>query len=154
MTLTAEEPFRFAYGPVEAFVVEFEGDQPDQGVLEAIAELAASDTIRVLDLVIAVRRADGSVLITELRESASGVLSELELELEGFVGEDDIADSLAAASAGHGVAIAAFEMRWATTLASRVASAGGRVVRAERISAPHVNDLVALAMAAATEEDD
>lgn len=143
----------FAFGPVEVFVVEFDGEAPDAGVLAAVADLAVSDTVRVLDLVIAVRRSDHSVQITEMRESASGVISELVMDLEGVIGEDDISEAIAETPAGSGVAILALEMRWARTLASRVADAGGRVVRAERIPAPIVNELVALALGAPAQEE-
>lgn len=147
------EEFSFAYGPVEVFVVEFDGDSPDAGVLDAVVELASSDTVRVLDLVIAVRRTDGSVQVTEMRESTGGAVSELVMELEGVIGDDDIAESIAATRPGFGIAILALEMLWAKTLASRVASAGGRVVRAERIAAPLVNDLVAQSLGELAEKE-
>ena len=147
------EEFSFAYGPVEVFVVEFDGDSPDAGVLDAVVELASSDTVWVLDLVIAVRRTDGSVQVTEMRESTGGAVSELVMELEGVIGDDDIAESIDATRPGFGIAILALEMLWAKTLASRVASAGGRVVRAERIAAPLVNDLVAQSLGELAEKE-
>lgn len=140
---------RFTYGPIDVYVVEFEGDGLSPAVLDALLELSASGTVRVVDLVVATRAADGTVEVTELRENAAMALSGmgLELEIEGLIGEDDIAGSIAATAPGFGVAIAAIEMRWATTLASRLAAASGRVVRTERISAPLVEELLASAAA-------
>lgn len=143
----------FAFGPVEVFVVAFDGDAPDPGVLAAVTDLALSDAVRVLDLVVAVRHTDGSVQVTEMRESATGVVTEFVMELEGVIGEDDIAEAVADAAPGTGVAILALEMLWAKTLASRVAATGGEVIRAERISAPLVNELVALALSDLEQEE-
>lgn len=143
--MNPQTEFQFSYGPIDVYVVEFEGDGLSPAVLDALLELSASGTVRVVDLVVVNRDADGSVRVTELRENAAKALSGigLDLEIEGLIGEDDIAESIANVSAGFGVAIAALEMRWATTLASRLASASGRVVRTERIPAPLVDELVA-----------
>lgn len=144
----------FAYGPIEVYVVEFEGEGLAPAVLDALLTLSASGTVRVVDLVVVARRADGSVHLTELREDAAHALSGigLELEIEGLIGEDDIAESIAHTAPGFGVAIAAIEMRWATELASRLASEGGRVVRTERVPAPLVNELVSTALVATGED--
>ncbi|MBS1697581.1 MAG: hypothetical protein JST25_04170 [Actinobacteria bacterium] len=142
--MSADADVEFAYGPIDVYVVEFEGDGLSPAVLDALLELSASGTVRVVDLVVVTRDADGAVQVTELRDDAAKALSGigLDLEIEGLIGEDDIAESIANVSAGFGVAIAAIEMRWARTLASRLAGASGRVVRAERVSAPLVHELI------------
>lgn len=144
----------FAYGPVDVYVVEFEGGELSPAVLDSLLELSASGTVRVVDLVVVTRDTGGSVHVTELRDGAANALSGigLDLEIEGLIGEDDIAESIAGVSPGFGVAIVAIEMRWATTLASRLAAAEGRVVRAERIPAPLVDELVRTAAAGEREK--
>lgn len=147
--MTFQTDTQFAYGPIDVYVVEFEGEGLSPAVLDALLELSATGTVRVVDLVVVTRNADGSVDVSELRDNAAKALSGigLDLEIEGLIGQDDIAESIADVSPGFGVAIAAIEMRWATTLASRLAAASGRVVRTERISAPLVDELVAIATA-------
>lgn len=140
------------FGPVEFFVVEFEGSRPDPGVMDAVAELATTGIVRVLDLVIATRAADGALVITEVDSAVSAELEGIDLAFSGLVAEDDIVELLDGVPDGSGVAIAAFEMLWATTLASRLAAAGGRVRRTERIPAPLINELLAVS-AAETKED-
>ena len=138
----------FNYGPVEFFVVAFEGDRPDPGVMAAIVDLTLSGTVRLLDLVIASRPDDDTVRVLEIDEAALfGDGPVVALEIQGLIGEEDIADALAPVEPGLSVAIAALELVWATTLAQRVAEAGGVVVRSERIPAPVVNELVELAAA-------
>lgn len=140
----------FTYGPIDVYVVEFEGDGLSPAVLDALLELSASGTVRVVDLVIATRGQDGSVRVTELREDSAKALSGIgiDLEIEGLIGEEDINESMNGVAPGFGVAIAAIEMRWAISLASRLAAASGRVVLTERIPAPLVHELVANASTA------
>lgn len=140
----------YTYGPIELYVVEFDGDGLAPAVLDAILELSASGTVRVVDLIVVTRDADGAVHVTELTDDSAKALSRigLELEIEGLISEDDIDEAIADIVPGHGIAIAAFEMRWATTLASRLAAANGRVVRSEHIPAPIVQQLILAASAA------
>lgn len=135
----------FTYGPIDVYVVEFEGDGLSPAVLDALLELSASGTVRIVDLVVATRGQDGSVQVTELREDSAKALSGIgiDLEIEGLIGEEDINGSMDGVAPGFGVAIAAIEMRWAISLASRLAAASGRVVLTERIPAPLVHELVA-----------
>lgn len=133
----------FEYGPVEIFVVEFEGDRPDAGVLEAILDLRRSDTLRLLDMVIASRLVDGTITMLELTEHAAGLgFDGVGLEIQGLLGEDDIAEAIAPVAPGFSIAVVAFEHRWATTLAERLVAARGTVVRSERIPAAAVNQIV------------
>ncbi len=142
------------YGPVDVYCVEFEGDRVDPAVLDTLLELSASGTVRVVDLIVATRGADGSVRVTELRDDSANAMSVfgIELEIEGLLSDEDISEAVADIAPGFGVAIAAIELRWAATLASRLHAAGGRVVRTERIPGPAVNMLVAAALAAAEGE--
>lgn len=138
------------YGPIDVYVVEFEGSDIDQGVLDTLLGLSASGTIRVVDLIVVARTRDGSVQVTELRDNATSAMSVfgVDLEIEGLISDEDIAESIEGVAPGRGVAIAAIEMRWASTLAARVNASGGRVVRSERVSGPDVNALVEAALAA------
>lgn len=138
------------YGPIDVYVVEFEGSDIDQGVLDTLLGLSASGTIRVVDLIVVARTRDGSVQVTELRDNATSAMSVfgVDLEIEGLISDEDIAESIEGVAPGRGVAIAAIEMRWASTLAARVNASGGRVVRTERVSGPDVNALVEAALAA------
>ena len=134
----------FTYGPVEIYVVEFPGAELNPAVLTAVRELTAAGTVRLLDIVIASRNADHSVTVTEVTTIASLDLApETELEVQGLVGDDDIAEAIAPVRPGSSVAIVALELTWALQLATSLAAAGGTVVRSERIPAPLINQLIA-----------
>ncbi|MBS1907197.1 MAG: hypothetical protein JST33_11655 [Actinobacteria bacterium] len=131
------------YGPLEFFVVAFEGDRPDPGVLSALRDATSSGTVRLLDLVIATPEENGGVRMLEITENALfGTEAPLTLEVQGLIGEEDVIEVLSPLEPGVSVAVVALELLWAADLAQRVALAGGTVVRSERIPAPVVNELV------------
>lgn len=132
-----------AYGPVEIYVVEFSGTTPNREVLSAVADLAQAGTVRLLDLLVASRQLDGTVTITEIgADSDLGSALGLELEVQGLFGDEDIAELVEPIEAGHGVALVALELTWATELAERLSAANGSVIRSDRIPAPIVNQLI------------
>ena len=133
----------FEYGPVEIFVVEFEGSGLDAAVLDSVIAATATGAVRLLDLAVAARAEDGTVSYTEVVGNDDGLgVEPVALEVQGLLGEDDLAEAAASIAPGFGVALVALEMCWATELAGRLAAARGMVVRSERIPAAVVNQLV------------
>ena len=92
----------FEYGPVDLYLVGFEGDRPDEGTLEAIRELVAGGEIRLLDFLVVSREPDGSVQVSEFEEIADDYgFGVTELETIGLVGDEDVAGVRRADPAGH-----------------------------------------------------
>lgn len=150
----SSSPAAFAFGPIELFVVAFDGDGPDAGVLSALADLGDESAVRLVDLVVAVRRADGTVQVSELADLPVDLSGAVDLVAEGLIGEEDIEDAVEGVAAGSGIALAALEMRWAADLSSALASAGGHVAHVALIPGPVVNELVSGGLiASATGED-
>ena len=136
----------FEYGPIELFLIGFEGDRLDAGTVEALEELIEGGEIRLLDLVIVSREPDGSLRIVEIEdEGESYGFNAIELEATGLVGAEDVEEFTPLIPEGMSAAIAAFELVWAKKLASRFAEGGGVVLSTERIPAPVVNELLAAA---------
>lgn len=131
----------FRYGPVELYLVGFEGETPDAGVLSALADLVEGGTLRVLDLVLVSKTADGDVTIAEFEDE------ELALELHevGIASEEDILELAELVPPGASAILVALELLYARTLAERVSAAGAIVLSAERIPAPIVNAVMDLA---------
>jgi hypothetical protein len=130
----------FEYGPAEFIVAQFDTDRPSAGVVQAILDLVASGTVRLLDLVFIERHADGTVEIIELEEIGDEIgMTDVVLEASGLAGDEDvqqIAELLEPESTG---AVLVVEHMWAKELASRFFESGGVVVHSERIPAPVVN---------------
>jgi len=145
----------FEYGPVEILVVGFPGERPDAATFEAIGDLVEAGDIRLLDAVIVSKSEAGDLDIVEIEDLGDEIdVTEIELEANGLVGEEDANDLSDAIPPGTSAALLAIELVWAKRLASRFAESGGVLLQSERIPAPVVNAIIAEASeaeAAATE---
>ncbi|WP_439591056.1 DUF6325 family protein [Microbacterium sp.] len=130
----------FRYGPVELYLVGFEGDRPDPGVLGALADLVEGRLFRLLDLVIVSKSDDGDIDIVEIEDGdiVEG-LGDIELAELGIAGEEDIIELAELVPPGGSAIIVALELLFARTLAEKIAASGAVVLSAERIPAPIVN---------------
>jgi uncharacterized membrane protein len=134
----------FEYGPVDLYLVVFEGDRPSPGTLEAIAELIEGGEIRLLDLLVISRHEDGAVFVTEWEDvSEEYGFGTVELETTGLVADEDAKELAEGIPPGTSGALLAVELLWAKRLASRFAESGGVVLQTERIPAPVVNAALA-----------
>lgn len=154
MTISRAPAEQLAFGPIELFVVEFDGVDADDRVLAALAELDAGGQVRLVDLVVVARLDDGTVRVSELRDLRGPLTAASGLTAEGLIGQQDIEDVAESLRPGAGVALAALEMRWATALATALNAAGGHTSHVALIPAPAVNELVAAGIAAATTQED
>ena len=136
----------FEYGPVEIFLIGFEGERPGPDVVNAIVELVNSGVVRLLDLLFVTRSYEtGDVVVLEIDEVADEYgLPEFELLEVGIAGEEDVADFAEDLAPGTSAALLVVEHAWARAFAEAMFNAGGSVLRTERIPAPVVNEIAAL----------
>ncbi|MGZ4188001.1 MAG: DUF6325 family protein [Solirubrobacteraceae bacterium] len=125
-------------GPVDYLVVEFPADKADFSG-EMAAELTAlvdRELVRVLDLLILRKDADGSVEaleLHELEESKVGELLALETELAMLLAEEDIEAIGLAIEPGSVAAVLVYENSWAGPFSSAVRRSGGQLIANGRI---------------------
>ncbi|WP_312168675.1 DUF6325 family protein [Microbacterium sp.] len=132
-----------AYGPVELYLVGFEGDHPDPAVMSSLRDLIDGDLIRLLDLLIVSRSEEGDITVTEIEdESEAYGFGGVEFGASGLVADDDIVEFAEQIPPGGSAALVALELTWARSLASSLDAAGGVVLRTERIPAPTVNAII------------
>lgn len=131
----------FRYGPVELYLVGFEGDRPDARTIKALDDLLDGGLMRLLDFVLISKSDDGDVSVVEIEAEEFG----LELHEAGIAGEEDIAALSELVPPGGSAALVALELVYARRLAESVAASGAVVLSAERIPAPIVNALMDLA---------
>lgn len=130
----------FRFGPVEFYLVGFDGDRPDPSTFGALTDLVSKGVVRVLDFVLVTRTAEGDVDILEVEEDdGSAVLDGLEPIVAGLASEDDVRALAEVVPPGRSAAVVVLELLFARTLAQAVAEAGGQVLRSERVPAPVVN---------------
>jgi uncharacterized membrane protein len=128
----------FRFGPVELYLVGFEGDRPAPGVIASLTELIESGLVRLLDFVIVAKSDDGDVTVTEVDEEDFG-FGGIEIAATGIAGDEDIDELAELIPPGASAALVALELVFARTLAAKLAASGGVVLRTERIPAPIVN---------------
>ena len=98
------------YGPVELFVIGFDADEPPEGVVAAVAELALEQTVTILDLVLVRRTADGYTIV-EIHEFADQYgFPALELEATGLTAEEDVEEVAGRMPVGSSALIIEVEM--------------------------------------------
>ncbi len=131
------------YGPVELYLVGFEGDRPSRSVMATLSELLDDGLVELLDFVIVSRSESGEIVITEIEGDIDEYgFAGLGLEANGLVGESDANEFAEFIPPGTSAALVALELTWARELADRFNASGAVVLRTERIPAPVVNAVV------------
>jgi hypothetical protein len=123
-------------GPVDWIVVEFPGSRFNGQIAPALLDLVERDLIRVLDLLVLKKDADGSLEAFELSDLDEGEIGELrtyESELAMLLSEEDVNSVAAAIEPGSAAAVLIWENIWAAPFASAVRRSGGQLVASGRI---------------------
>ena len=139
-------------GPVDWIVVEFPGSRFNGQIAPALLDLVQRDLVRVLDLLVLKKDADGSLEAFELSDLDEGEIGELrtyESELAMLLSEEDVTSLAAAIEPGSSAAVLIWENTWAAPFASAVRRSGGQLVASGRIP---IQALLAAIEAAEKEE--
>jgi hypothetical protein len=123
-------------GPVDYLVVEFPaGASNFTGEMAAeLLALVNSGTIRVIDVLILTKDADGTVEATELSDIAElGELQAIEVGLGELLAADDVGHLAAAMDPGSTAGVLIWENLWAAPFASAVRRSGGQLIANGRI---------------------
>ena len=135
-TAAAEHDGAEELGPIDYIVVEFPaGDRRlDGDALAELVALAASGTIRLLDLVIVHKDEDGSIEVDEIEDHDDlGDLGELVTGFAEVLAEQDLLDLSAAMEPGSSAGILVWENTWAAPFAVAVRRNGGQLIASGRI---------------------
>lgn len=135
-----------AYGPVELLVVGFPGNQFSGEIIPALEELIENGIIRIIDLVFAMKDADGVVVgaeISDLGEEVSAAFTMIVDDPGSLLGDDDVAKLGAGLPLNSSAAIMLFENTWATKFRDAVLNANGQLILNERIPRAVIEELVA-----------
>src|SRR3954453_7742065 len=123
-------------GPVDYVVVEFPaGASNFTGEMAAeLLALVNSGTIRVIDVLILTKDADGVVEAMELSDvGGPGELHTLEAELAELLAADDVEHLAAAMEPGSTAGVLIWENLWAAPFASAARRSGGQLIADGRI---------------------
>ncbi len=123
-------------GPVDYAIVEFPaGASSFTGEMAAeLRALVDSGTIRVIDVLILTKDADGTVEAAELSDTAElGELQAIEAELGELLAADDVEHLAAAMEPGSTAGVLIWENLWAAPFASAARRSGGQLIANGRI---------------------
>jgi hypothetical protein len=123
-------------GPVDWIVIEFPGSRFNGRIAPALADLVERDLVRILDLLILKKEADGSVEafeLSDLDEAEIGGLRSFEDELAMLMSEQDVDAVTAALDPGSSAAVLVWENTWAAPFGAAVRHSGGQLVASGRI---------------------
>ena len=143
-------------GPVDYLIVEFPaGASSFTGEMAAeLRALADSGTIRVIDILILTKDADGTVEAAELSDIAElGELQGIEAELAELLAADDVDHLAAAMEPGSTAGVLIWENLWAAPFASAVRHSGGQLIANGRIPIQAIIASIEAEQVTATEGD-
>ena len=133
-------------GPVEYIAIAFPGNKFSGEIIPAIQKLQESGTIRVLDLVIITKNADGNVAAIELSDADAeqrAVLDVLGIERKNLLGEEDFEDIGAALDPNTTAGLMIWENVWAAEFAKSLRNANGILIANGRIPAELIEEATA-----------
>ncbi len=128
------------YGPVDFVAREFKGE-----IFPELMKLVNDGVVRVIDIIVVKKDADGTVTHQEIQETDQNVLAvfnPLKAEINGMIQVEDIEMIGEKLEPNTTAAVLLFENLWAVKFVQAVENANGRAVMHVRI--PH--DMVVEAM--------
>ena len=123
-------------GPVDYIVVEFPAGASNftGDMARELVKLSDSGTIRVIDILILTKDADGNVSAAELSEvDELGPLQQIEAQLAELLAEDDVVHLAAAMEPGSTAGVVIWENLWAAPFAAAARHSGGQLIANGRI---------------------
>lgn len=133
-------------GPIEMLVVRFPGNQFTGEIMPALMELIDNGIVRVIDLLLVKKDAEGRVALFELSDlepDVFGIFSPLVTDVTPLLNEDDAFGLAAALENDSSAGLLLFENVWAMRFADAIRAAKGEVVLNERIPRAVVEELLA-----------
>jgi hypothetical protein len=141
--LSTEE---FELGPVDIVVIGFPPDAPQTGSsIPIFVDLVDRGIIRVLDVLMVRKNADGSVAGVEIADLDGDGLNDLvvfEGASTGLLGDEDATLAGEALEPGEAAALICFENTWAAPFVTSVRRNGGSLLAFQRVPAQDILDTV------------
>ena len=141
------------YGPVDFVALEFKGNQFKGEIFPELMKLVNDGVVRIIDIIVVKKAADGTVTHQEIQETDKKVLAvfdPLKAEINGMIQVEDIEMIGEKLEPNSTAAVLLFENLWAVKFVQAVENANGRAVMHVRI--PHEMVEEAMAKITASEE--
>jgi hypothetical protein len=131
-------------GPVDVVVIGYPPNAPRTGeAIPLFMDLVDRGTIRVLDVLMVQKDADGNVAGVEITDLDGDGIHDLLVfagARTGMLGEEDATTAAEALQPGEAALLICFENAWAAPFATAVRRNGGRLLAFQRVAAQDVLD--------------
>ena len=141
-------------GAVDYAIVAFPGSRFNGQIAPALMELVDDGTIRIIDLVVIEKDADGEASAIELSQLDPAVRAGLEragVVAEGLFNDEDLEAAAAELAPGSSAAMLVWENLWAKRIAQATRDSGGELLDFGRLPHEVVQAAREYALAAAQE---
>jgi hypothetical protein len=133
------------HGPIDYLILEFPGDKLTGRTANALLDLVEQGIVRVYDLLVIRKEADGSfsgIDVNDLDADSLGGYTVFAGARTGLLGDDDIAEAAGALEPGTVAALLVYENTWAIPFVAAARESGAEVVASGRIPADVVMDVL------------
>jgi uncharacterized membrane protein len=137
MTMTTAD----ALGPIDLIVFELPAEGATGAIAEAVLDLVDNGTIRLYDVMVVMKGADGSVTMVDLDTLDGEVtIANFAGARSGLIGDDDLEDAGALLAPGSMAVLIVYENAWAVPFVVAARASGAEVVATARLSAQDIMD--------------
>ena len=137
MSTTAAE----VHGPIDFVLIEFPRDRLTGEAGPALMDLVERGVIRLYDLMVISKGADGSVTALELKDPTGvGSFSYFAGAQSGLLRDDDLRQAAEAMEPDTVAALIVYENSWAIPFVAAARDSGGEVIASARIPANDIMD--------------
>ncbi|MCZ7531261.1 MAG: DUF6325 family protein [Acidimicrobiia bacterium] len=121
-------------GPIDFVLVEFPPDASTDATAQATAALVEQGTIRLYDIALLRKEADGRTLVLDLAGEGGGFATFAGAQ-SGLFDDEDVREAGNAMEADTTALLLAYENTWAGPFVNAAHGAGGRMIASQRIPA-------------------
>ena len=132
-------------GPVDYLLLQFPEAADTSAAGAALLDLVNNGTIRIYDLLVIRKNADGSfsgIDVTKLDAEGLGGLVAFAGARSGLLGDDDLAEVGCVMDPGTAAALIVYENTWAIPFVGAALDAKAEVIASERIPATVIMDVL------------
>ena len=133
-------------GPVEYIAIAFPGNRFSGAIIPALQELVDSGTIKILDLILIRKEANGDINGLELADASpeeQATLAALGVAGTHLLGQEDVEDIGEALDPNSTAALMIWENVWAARFAESLRDADGILIANGRIPVPVIEEVMA-----------
>lgn len=132
------------HGPIDFLVLEFPPGARADATARALFDLVNRDVVRLYDLMIVRKDADGSCHEVDLMAAADapGALGTFAGARSGLLGKEDALEAANALDPGATGAVLVYENAWAIPFVAAARGEGAEVVATARLSAQDIMDVL------------